>query len=219
MSFIYLITNNVNGKQYVGKTEKTVEERFKQHIKDSSKTQCQDRPLYRAFLKYGVENFSYSVIEECSRNDSAAREVYWIGKLDTYKKGYNATIGGDGKPWRDYKTIAEKYQELQHESQVANFFGCDNKTVREACKEYGVPIVSCGEQNKKLFGKSVDMIDLDGNIVRHFSNMSDAGRFLIESGICKSNPKHASTYIGRAARSERKNAYGFYWRFSDNNGE
>lgn len=218
MSFIYLITNNINGKQYVGKTEKTVEERFKQHVKDSNKVQYQNRPLYRAFVKYGVENFSYSILEECSRDDSAAREIYWIGKLDTYKNGYNATIGGDGKIWRDYKAIAEKYQELQHETKVAAFFGCDRKTVRIACKEYNITIAQCEEQNKKLFGKAVDMIDSNGNTIKHFASMSDAGRYLIESGICKSKPKDASTYIGRAAKGERKTAYGFRWSFSNNNG-
>lgn len=37
MSYIYVITNTINQRKYVGKTEKTVEERFRQHIKDSQK--------------------------------------------------------------------------------------------------------------------------------------------------------------------------------------
>lgn len=37
MSYIYVITNNINGKQYVGKTNLTIDQRFKQHLKDSNK--------------------------------------------------------------------------------------------------------------------------------------------------------------------------------------
>ena len=63
MGYIYLITNNVNGNKYVGKTELSIEERWGQHIKDSKKEKCEIRPLYRAIRKYGVENFSIKEID------------------------------------------------------------------------------------------------------------------------------------------------------------
>lgn len=37
MSFIYCITNDINGKQYVGKTDFTIEKRFKEHCHDSKR--------------------------------------------------------------------------------------------------------------------------------------------------------------------------------------
>ena len=216
IAYIYVIINNINGKRYVGKTEKTVEERFKQHIKDSQRIKNQNRPLYRAFLKYGVNNFSYKTIEECSRSDASNREIYWIEKMGTYKNGYNATLGGDGSSWRDYKMIADKYQELQNGKKVASYFGCDKETVRLACQEYGVIMVPSGQYSKEHFGKSVDMIDFySGHIIKHFSDMSDAGRYLIAEGIAKGKVKDASTAIGRAASGKRKTAYGFIWSFSE----
>ena len=52
MAYIYKITNLINGKVYIGKTsEKTIEERFKIHIKDSKKEHCEKRPLYDAMNK------------------------------------------------------------------------------------------------------------------------------------------------------------------------
>lgn len=214
MSYIYAITNNINQKQYVGKTDKTPEERFSQHINDSKKEQNQVRPLYRAFLKYGVENFTLSILEECSRQDSSAREIYWIGKLNTYKDGYNATLGGDGKSWRDYKSIAEKYKEFHNVSKVADFFGCDQKTVRLACKEYSIPIRPSSEITKEYFGKSVNMLDLDGKFIRHFVDMTEAGRYLIELGVTKAEIRHISAAIGRVANGKRKTAYGYLWTFA-----
>lgn len=42
MAYIYVITNSVNGKQYVGKTNGSIEKRFKEHISDSKKERCEN---------------------------------------------------------------------------------------------------------------------------------------------------------------------------------
>lgn len=98
MAFIYVITNDVNGKPYVGKTNFSLERRFREHIADSKRERCNKRPLYSAMNKYGVEHFHIEQLEECSADDSAEREEYWITKLSTYgHTGYNATRGGDSK--------------------------------------------------------------------------------------------------------------------------
>ena len=64
MAYIYQITNDINDKVYVGKTETSLEQRFKEHCKDSQTERCENRPLYRAMKKYGIEHFSISLIEQ-----------------------------------------------------------------------------------------------------------------------------------------------------------
>ena len=67
MAYIYQITNNINGKIYVGKTVKNnIQERWEEHLKDYKKPRCEKRPLYDAMNKYGSENFSIKELEECS---------------------------------------------------------------------------------------------------------------------------------------------------------
>lgn len=55
------------------------------------------RPLYKAIAKYGMENFSIETIEEVEDDFLGEREIYWINYYNSYSKGYNATLGGDGK--------------------------------------------------------------------------------------------------------------------------
>ena len=95
MAYIYQITNQVNGKIYIGKTERTIQERWGEHCKDCIKDRCYDRPLYRAMRKYGLSNFTIEVIEET--NNPEEREAFWIEQKGSFKHGYNATVGGDGK--------------------------------------------------------------------------------------------------------------------------
>lgn len=94
--YIYRIINNINGKSYIGSTKDT-KERFKQHIKSSkySSSQSYNYPLQRAFRKYGIENFSFTIIEECELDIVAEREKYYIVKYNTLTNkgyGYNQTL-------------------------------------------------------------------------------------------------------------------------------
>lgn len=215
MAFIYVITNDINGKQYIGKTNNSIEKRFKEHIKDSKKERCEKRPLYNAMNKYGIEHFHIEKLEECSAEESAEREEYWITKLDTYgHNGYNATRGGDSKKYYDYKEITDKYLELQNQQETAKYFDCDVRTVRVACQEYNIPILSSVQASKKTNSKKVCMKNQDGEILHIFDSMSDAGRFLRAEGITTSQIKNISSHIGQAALySSRLSAYGYKWSF------
>jgi group I intron endonuclease len=76
MSYIYVITNDINGKQYVGQTSGSLEKRFKQHINDMNKRSEEKRPLYSAMKKYGIEHFYITLIEECSYKEVDKKEIY-----------------------------------------------------------------------------------------------------------------------------------------------
>lgn len=90
---IYKITNLINNMKYIGQST-WIEMRFNEHKNMSSHYTC--RYLWNAFDKYGVDNFSFEILEECNENELQKRERYWIEKLNTlYPNGYNGTNGGE----------------------------------------------------------------------------------------------------------------------------
>ena len=96
---VYKITNNINGKVYIGITIQGVDVRWYKHCSDANLDST--FPIHNAIRKYGKDNFKIEVIEEIENEDFdflKEREKYWIQYYDSYnrEKGYNLTLGGDG---------------------------------------------------------------------------------------------------------------------------
>lgn len=98
---IYLITNTVNNKCYIGQAIK-LRNRLKSHISNYTNERY-DTPLYRAFSKYGLDKFTYQLLDVLEENDyREARkqldllEIKYIEIYNSYNNGYNQTQGGDG---------------------------------------------------------------------------------------------------------------------------
>lgn len=93
--FIYKITNLIDNKAYIGQTS-DYKRRFTEH-KARGYGQEKNKLLYFAFDKYGIENFSFEVLEETEQYNE--REEYWINYYNTFKpNGYNLTLGGENPP-------------------------------------------------------------------------------------------------------------------------
>ena len=204
MAFIYVITNDINGKQYVGKTERTIEARFKEHCKDKDRRGLEKRPLYRAMNKYGVEHFHIEALEETT--ESEERESYWIARLNTFENGYNATKGGDGKHYLDYDLIANTYLELQNIAAVCSKLQVDKATVRKVLIQYNIPIKSSQEITREKTSKPVAQYDLNGNLIVTYNSIADAAR----DGL---GDLATHRHIGEVCHNKRKTAYGYRWQF------
>jgi len=100
---VYCITNQANGKRYVGVTTTGYENRFANHLWHSKKSKSSCRALHSAMRKYGAECFSVELLEfarDWRHMNQLERE--WIKKLDTLAPaGYNLTDGGDAGTFSD----------------------------------------------------------------------------------------------------------------------
>ena len=206
MAYIYQITNDINDKVYVGKTEQSLQQRFQEHCQDSRKQRCENRPLYRAMQKYGIEHFSISLLEQTDVPEE--REIFWIKKLGTYEYGYNATRGGDGKRYLDYEQIIERYRELQNQQKVAKELGISEDSVRKVLYERNIPIAKC-----QSIKKPVQQYSKDKQKLLSFESCTEGARWLIEQQITQAKLGTVVNKITECANHKRKSAYNYLWEF------
>lgn len=98
MQGIYKITNLITNKCYIGKTNNS-ERRWKDHqrLAFTEGHKEYNKTLYRSMRKYGIENFTFEIIEELEDYSiSGEREKYWVAFYNSYHNGYNESEGGDG---------------------------------------------------------------------------------------------------------------------------
>lgn len=110
IGYIYKITNKINGKSYIGKTNNLIR-RWNEHKSGKGGTAI----LSKAFIKYGINNFLFEKLIriQSKKIDKlncilSALEKYYIRKLNTFHDGYNATIGGDGTSNYHHSDITKK---------------------------------------------------------------------------------------------------------------
>lgn len=107
---IYMATNRVNGKSYVGQTILSLGQRRSQHI--SASLTCKDNLYFHNTIrKHGPDNFDWEILHECDNiEDLNKLEIYYIGLYDTYNNGYNLTLGGNNG--LGYKPTAETLKRM-----------------------------------------------------------------------------------------------------------
>lgn len=93
MSGIYKITNVKTKECYIGQAV-SISDRFKQHCKAACGI---DTPagnkLYKAMQEYGIQNFSWEVLESVPAIQLNEKESYYINLYDSKNYGYNSNIG------------------------------------------------------------------------------------------------------------------------------
>ena len=212
MAYIYQIVNDVNGKIYVGKTEFSIAKRFQEHCNDSKKETKEQRPLYAAMRKYGIEHFHISLLEETDNPEEKEKE--WIEKLGSFKNGYNATMGGDGKKYIDYDLVVETYKQLSNKEAVAKILGIHSKTVKYILEIKNIPTVDSNDIMINQYGKIVNMYDLSHKYIQSFSTLHDAARYMINNHLTNCKLSTIRTHISEVCRGKRKTAAGFIWEFN-----
>lgn len=139
---IYKIENQINHKIYIGQSI-NIEKRFNKH--KSSAFNPNDKQynnyFYSSIRKYGIKNFTFSVIEKCKRNELDERERYWIQYYNSTnpEKGYNLTDGGQNAITYTPKLDHDKVNQIKNllknsiisEAEIAEKFNVSQKMISE----------------------------------------------------------------------------------------
>lgn len=210
MGFIYKVTNNINGKIYIGQTTFSLEERFQQHLRDCKNKSRKGRPFMYALNKYGKENFTISLIEEVDDSLLNEREQYWIKELHSYIKdplscGYNATLGGDSIHKYDYKEIYNYYLKVKSKTKVAKDMNICMQTVTRAIMS------NQGETISNCTGREIIRIDPITQKEKIYKSIRQAAEELsLSLQKDMGTIRKRITYIINHCPEQK--GYGFYWK-------
>ena len=110
---IYKVTNQINHKSYVGKTELSFNIRKSNHLSDARRGY--EFAFHRALRKYGEEAFVWEIIETDIEDKTLLddRERYYIALYESFgPKGYNMSEGGEGQTgWVPSNNTRAKWSE------------------------------------------------------------------------------------------------------------
>ncbi len=209
MTGIYKIVNKINGKIYVGQAG-NIKERWKGHEYKAfnKKEKGYSSAIHAAFRKYGIQNFSFEVIEECLPEELDIREAYWIKELDTKApRGYNLTAGG--------QHIKKKFSRSIIDNEENEKICIIKERKPLYCSICGKPITRNSESGKcsscwqlKVF---ITKEELEGKIKEYEGNFSEVGRFygISDNAIRKKCrkygiPSHASDYKEKEIKEKKQ---------------
>lgn len=203
---IYKITNNVNGKIYIGQTIRTLEERFAEH-KRSKKSL-----ISKALNKYGIENFTVEQIDAAKTIEELNElEFKYIKEYDCITpNGYNQCDGG-GNTFGYHHS--EKSKQKMSQNKKGKYTGAENhfygkhhtEETRTKMKEAWTNRVVTDEQKQNLkashYKRQVQNVDT-GKI---FDSVKEAAEYY---GL-------KDTHISRVCKGKRNKTGGFRWKYVD----
>lgn len=185
MMGIYKIENNLDGKVYIGQSI-NITERISEHKRNAFNEEYVSYryKIYKAIRKYGLENFTFSIIEQCSNQiELDEREIYWINYYDSYKNGYNETLGGKGNQHFSLEKINEivaLWEQGLSVGQICKKVNATNHTIIDYLKAYCSSYsVEEGDRRGRILNgiahrKSVKCFDLEGNLINIYPSLKEA---------------------------------------------
>lgn len=218
---IYKIENLINSKMYIGQSI-NIEKRWLRH-----RYSTDNFAIHRAIRKYGITNFSFSIIEECLEEDLDKKEIYWIEKFNSIiPNGYNMIDGGSngagiakGKPVLQFSPQGELLADYRSAHIADDITGIDYSSICACCRREQQTAggyqwrykddANDIQQLDTFIHKQVAVIqyDLDGTKIAEFLSLKEASE---KTGISKST-------ICRVCNGKGQTAGGYRWSYLGEN--
>jgi group I intron endonuclease len=219
MTGIYKITSP-NKKIYIGQSV-NIKKRWNQY-QTIQKTGI-GRHIYNSLKKYGPENHTFEIIEECSLEQLNEREIYWINFYNSLNEGLNLTDGGsNGKHTEETKDIirlkatgrklsVEAKQKIS-QSKMGNKYNLGRIHSEEVKQSPQYKNRKKGritpERNSKIkekLQKPIIQYDLKMNFIKEWPSQTEASQVL--------NINQPS--ISNCLKNLSKTSKGFIWKFKN----
>lgn len=207
--FIYIIENKINGKKYVGKTEKSIDERIRDHFILADKKGDKYFAIHKALNKYGKNNFKIKsfVFPIKTLNE---KEKQFIKDLKSkIPCGYNMTDGGEGGsfPGKKNGMYGKKLSE-DHKNSLMNFL------VGHKCSEETRKKMSLNNGMLHRKHKKISKIKMRKNNPENKKVICiETNKIYVSAKEAYRQTKISNVCIGMACRGIYKTAGKLHWRF------
>lgn len=189
---IYKIINKINNKIYIGQSIDIIK-RWYVHIGTKSNS-----IIHKAIEKYGKDKFTFEVIEECDFEKLNEREIYWISFYDSFVKGYNLTIGGDGCKDRE---ITQEHKNKISEKLKNRIFSEEHKRKLSESKKNQSEETRI--KNSKSKQKKVCQMDSNDTVINTYDSITEASE---KTGINRRS-------ISSVCLGKRMQTGGYKWKY------
>ena len=190
---IYMYTNKINGKKYVGQTKDLVR-RHREHLKG-------DLAIDKAITKYGIDNFTLQILAENvdTKEKMNEYEIFFIKRYNTLTigNGYNITRGGYSSPLEN-EEVREKLRELNLGSKNPFYGKKHSEETLKINKEK-----NSGANNPRA--RKLGQYTKEGQLVKIWDYARLAEQ---ELGIPRGN-------ISACCNGRQKSCRGFIWKYID----
>jgi group I intron endonuclease len=226
---IYIITNIINQKIYIGSTSNHIR-RKKDHFNKLRTNKHHSPHLQKSFNKYGEENFIFEILEHVENlNDLLDREQYYLDLYKSYDhtRGYNiCKIAGNTTGYSHTeetkakiskinkgRTPSEETRKKISELRKGKKHDESTKTkISMSHKNGGNSYMRGRTGSKHHASKSVVQMSLDGEFIAEYSAISEAERAIgIGAGritkCCKGAVKRTGDYIWVYKEDYQKNTF------------
>lgn len=203
---IYIFKNKINGKVYIGQSVNIAKRYIKHKFAcNNIKSKEYNYPLYVAIRKYGWENFSFEILEECTIEQLNEKEIYYIKKYNSYtgfknSNGYNMTLGGDTGRQYNYEEAFKLWNSGCGSVEIAKKLNCSISTSRLILYSLGIKDKLENKKRNAAYNNishKVYQYSLYGKFIAEYRSLVDAA---IAVGISKdaiiNNLMHKSKEAG-----------------------
>lgn len=216
---IYKIENLINHKCYIGQSI-NIEFRFQKH-----KNASDNFLIHKAFKKYGIENFSFTIIEECSKKELDEKEKFWIKQYNSLTpNGYNMIPGGSngaglskGKSVEQYSLEGKLIKIFNSAHQAEEKTGINYSNICSCCRgerkqagPFQWKYTDSNKQIEPIKGRknkvTILQCDLNDNIIKEYSTLEEAANAV----------QCSKALICRVCKGKGKTAKKYKWKYKEN---
>lgn len=211
MAIIYKITNLINNKIYIGETIRNLNVRWNEHKSEAlGGRHGYTYHLHNAMRKYGIDNFTIEIIDNCPDGERFLLESEYIQKYNSNNPeiGYNTVIEGTGRTLISTDAILEAWEEGLTINDTAKLLGVHKSTISKRLHANNITDEEIqerrGESVKQRCSRPVLQYDLQGNLIKRWPSASSCQ----EDGYTQSE-------ISSCCRQEIRIAYNYLWKYED----